>query len=402
MSKKTSADTLPVRIVGACTQRVWGATPDVWLMRAFRAEGAEHFLTPQDPLPESGEIVLLRADAVLDRPVVKAILNRPGQYLLYANEGPDSNESAAKQMLAARVPVGLAGRTAELLSAEPPSSKSPSSIVDDLDAFDAGEFSGAYWHDLRKRAVPLAARVTAQTLPALEWRMFMSTYKGVTDAITKYVWPRPAFWTTKLCVSLGITPNTVTFVSLLLVIAAFFLFLDGAWAFGLIAAWLMTFLDTVDGKLARVTYSYSKFGNFFDHGIDLIHPPFWYVAWGLGSNINSTSLEQTILYWLLGVILVGYVVQRIVEGLFILFFRIEIHVWRPFDSFFRLITARRNPNLVILTAATLFGRPDLGLAAVAVWTAASLLVHLVQLAQAGFAARRGQALTSWLSASAAP
>ena len=58
-----------------------------------------------------------------------------------------------------------------------------------------------------------------------------------------------------------------------------------------------------------------------------------------------------------------------------------IHVWRPFDSFFRLITARRNPNLVILTPAALLGRPDVGILLVALWTALSLVVHAVQIVQ---------------------
>jgi hypothetical protein len=43
----------------------------------------------------------------------------------------------------------------------------------------------------------------------------------------------------------------------------------------------------------------------------------------------------------------------------------EIHTWQPVDSWFRLVTARRNPNLVLLTAGTAAGRPDLGMAAVA-------------------------------------
>src|SRR3546814_2416912 len=47
----------------------------------------------------------------------------------------------------------------------------------------------------------------------------------------------------------------------------------GFWT-GLAAAWIMTFLDTVDGKLARVTLASSRWGNAYDHGIDLIHPPF--------------------------------------------------------------------------------------------------------------------------------
>ena len=72
------------------------------------------------------------------------------------------------------------------------------------------------------------------------------------------------------------SPNQVTFAGLLLTIAAFYLFWTGQFGWGLVAAWIMTFLDTVDGKLARVTLTSSKIGNVFDHGIDLIHPPFWW------------------------------------------------------------------------------------------------------------------------------
>ena len=41
-------------------------------------------------------------------------------------------------------------------------------------------------------------------------------------------------------------------------------------------------LDTVDGKLARCTITSSKIGEAIDHGIDLVHPPFWWWAWGVG------------------------------------------------------------------------------------------------------------------------
>ena len=66
-----------------------------------------------------------------------------------------------------------------------------------------------------------------------------------------------------------------------------------------------------------------------------------------------------------------------------------------FRSFFRLITARRNPNLLLLTPAALLGRPDIGLILVAIWTALSLGVHVVQMIQ-GLLAPKGQ-VASWLS-----
>ena len=101
--------------------------------------------------------------------------------------------------------------------------------------------------------------------------------------------------------------------------------------------------------------------------------------------------------WCSAVIVAGYVLQRVEEGVFIACFGIEMHIWQRFDSRFRLITARRNPNLLLLTASVLLGRPDLGIVAVAIWTAASLLVHALRLVQAALARRRGK-LQSWLAA----
>jgi hypothetical protein len=74
----------------------------------------------------------------------------------------------------------------------------------------------------------------------------------------------------------------------------------------------------------------------------------------------------------------------------------DMHVWRPFDSWFRLITARRNPNMVILVASLVLARPDLGIIAVAWWTIISLAVHVVQVIQLSQARKSGRAITSWL------
>src|SRR3546814_15296996 len=83
----------------------------------------------------------------------------------------------------------------------------------------------------------------------------------------------------------------------------------------------MTFLDTVDGKLARVTVTHTKFGNVFDHGIDLVHPPFWYWAWMIG--LQATGMTPPDALPLLAVIVGGYVLQRAEEGVFIARHRIE-------------------------------------------------------------------------------
>jgi hypothetical protein len=53
--------------------------------------------------------------------------------------------------------------------------------------------------------------------------------------------------------------------------------------------------------------------------------------------------------------------------------------------------------MVILVAALLFGRPDIGLELVACWTIISLIFHAVRLAQASEQAARGKPIVSWLS-----
>jgi phosphatidylglycerophosphate synthase len=157
----------------------------------------------------------------------------------------------------------------------------------------------------------------------------------------------------------------------------------------------MSFLDTVDGKLARVTQTSSRFGNYFDHLIDMLHPPLWWIAWWWGAG---AALDPQPGWWNAAGIAVfaGYIALRLLEWSFIATFGVRIHTWRRWDSRFRLISSRRNPNLILLSAATLCGRPDLGLAAVALWTVGSFAIHGVRWVQAWLEVRRSGPLRSWL------
>ena len=101
----------------------------------------------------------------------------------------------------------------------------------------------------------------------------------------------------------------------------------------------------------------------------------------------------------LWIIVVGYVVGRLLEGVFHLWFKIQTHIWRPVDSFFRTITARRNPNLALLMLGALVGRPDLGFVAVAIWTILSIGFHIIRIAQAAWVRHRDGEIKSWLSES---
>lgn len=255
---------------------------------------------------------------------------------------------------------------------------------------------GFYNEKLRKTERPFAIRVSPQTRTAIERASYFGAYKGVTDLLTKYLWPELAFHLTRLAAALKMTPNMVTGIGAVMCVLATILFYHGAFWPGMAAGFVFMVLDTVDGKLARCTITSSKWGNVFDHGIDLVHPPFWWATWGLGLGSVGLALPVGTFAALMLAILAGYVLQRLCEGIFLKYAGMDMHVWRPFDSWFRLITARRNPNMVILFISLIAGRPDIGLIAVAWWTILSLLVHVVQVIQLVQARKAGRPITSWL------
>ena len=259
---------------------------------------------------------------------------------------------------------------------------------------DTGDFT---YRKLRKRQRPFVMRLDPANPDPVERAAYDASYKGVTDALTLYRWRRPAFYLTRWAARAGMTPNFVTAIGFVLCVAAFFLFMAGWYWTGVAAGFGFMVLDTVDGKLARCTGQSSRWGNVFDHGVDLIHPPFWWWAWAKGLHAYGQPMERVLELMVVGAIILGYIAQRLIEGIFVRRYGMHIHVWRPVDSKFRLITARRNPNMVILVAALLVGRPDLGIELVALWTIVSLIFHAVRLAQANARRERGRPVSSWLA-----
>ena len=268
--------------------------------------------------------------------------------------------------------------------------------LDGLEQLDAHDTKVSY-DELRKREQPFVLPLSPATAGEVEQAAYDASYKGVTDALTLYLWRKPAFHLTRWAAELGFTPNAVTGIGAILCLLAFFYFWFGQYWLGIAAGFVFMVLDTVDGKLARCTGASSKWGEAFDHGIDLIHPPFWWWAWTHGLAAYGRPLEPVYETMLLAAIVIGYVAQRVIEGIFIARFKMHIHVWEKIDSQFRLVTARRNPNMVILVAALLVGRPDTGLELVGLWTIVSLIFHIVRLAQAEMQAWRGVPVVSWLA-----
>jgi len=371
-------------LLGLCEIRIWGSSASDRAELLLRRMGIEDVVIAGEPEESDGTLLYLRADCMVDQSLLEALRQYPNAILVAETE-------SGFAAIAARAP----GRKSQQVSAF---LQSDMVVLRDLTfagfrIVRADEFGGTYNTDLRKRDMAVAALLTEENVPALEWASFKAAYKGVTDVVTKYVWPPVAFPITRVLSRLGVTPNQVTFVSLLFAIATGILFWNGLYLPGVACGWAMALLDTVDGKLARVTLTSSKWGNVFDHGIDIVAPPLWWLAWWLGLPDNSSSW----IAWSVWVVLGGHLAGKLIEQAFISTFGFKIHMWQPFDSMFRLVTARRNPNLIILSLAALAGAPGIGYLVLAAWIIICFDLHAVRYLQAFVLYRNGEEIKPWLS-----
>ncbi|MCP4626957.1 MAG: CDP-alcohol phosphatidyltransferase family protein [bacterium] len=378
--------TVYVHIIDDSPAQIWGLTSRQRKLRVLEAAGVTEIVEDISTVPENSSVVLFRGDYLFDDRVINYIVQATDVILKI----PQGTTSA---FVAAHVSCGKADQVREALASNLTSPPSPAGVrIETLKML-----AISFQERLLKFEPPFVLPITAENARILERRLFDWSYKGVTDLVTKWAWPRPAQWVVGQCVRFRLRPNHVTVIGLILVILAGLFFAYGWYCWGLLAGWLMTFLDTVDGKLARVTVTSSKFGHYFDHIIDLIHPPIWYLLWGVGLEISQFSvggLSLSTAYWL---IVIGYVAGRLVEGVFLAWLgKFGLFCWRPIDSYFRLITARRNPCMILLTVGVIGGHADWGLFAVTIWTVLTSIFLLIRLLMALNARLADGAVRSWL------
>jgi len=232
----------------------------------------------------------------------------------------------------------------------------------------------SYIKKLRRDLAPFAFQVSNDvSRRRVERFLFDSNYKGSTDFMTKWVYPPLVWRILHFLTQRSVKPNSVTFVGIVACFSAVPFFATGMWVPGLVLAYLMSVLDSVDGKLARLTYQSSAQGDVLDHGMDLVHPPFWYWAWGWalsGGDVGAGVFQASM--WMV----VFYIFDRVMEMLFTAGTGKSIHGYSAVDARMRTFISRRNVNLAVFTVALAFGMAVPAFYAIVAWQAASALFHL--------------------------
>src|SRR6185369_6060208 len=157
---------------------------------------------------DAQHMVLLRADWVYDDPFVRGLVARTAPCGMW-------NEAGCVALVV--TPSRVAEASALLAQGRAP---------EDLPRIPQHEIAGSYNDKLRKREPPFLLPLTAAQLPAIEKRVFAGSYKGVTDFVT-LSWPKAVSAVTRVCANLGLTPNMVTSVSLVMTLLATWLFWHG-------------------------------------------------------------------------------------------------------------------------------------------------------------------------------
>ena len=259
-----TADTLVVP-VGDNSTRMWGLTTRERLRRIAGAQGMR--------LGDAGPGLLVNLGFVFDPAWLRWAAANPGHAVtrggaIALTHCRDEAEAAAVEKAMSK---GLSAPTG-------------------METVAQESFGSLHNKMLRKREQPFLEALTDGNARALERTSYYASYKGVTDLLTKYLWPEWALVLTRAAAKAGISPNAVTLVGAALCVVAGVAFYWGWFWTGLAMGLAFMVLDTVDGKLARCTITSSRMGDRLDHGIDLVHPPLWWLAWGIGLEAYGRPL----------------------------------------------------------------------------------------------------------------
>ena len=179
----------------------------------------------------------------------------------------------------------------------------------------------------------------------------------------------------------SITPNQVTFITLIVGLITTFLFASGYLWWGAILALLIGVLDGVDGKLARVKEETTELGG-WEHSLDYVVELSWWIA--LASWFHRSGELPTAYRWLLLLFtadLLGRLAKRSVK----LRLHRNLDDVSAFDRVVRYVAGRRNIYVWIFAIGLLLGYAASAFAGLCAWGGLSAAIHAIRAMQIRFA-----------------
>ena len=181
--------------------KLWGLDSVQRLQRQLQAVHKElaggltaiHWLSHSSEIPGDGQILILNGSFLFENRTLRGVLDRANSALLHEN----GNIAAA---------FVETSRAAEILAQIQDDDQQVPDGIEILHTRDMETFD----ESLKRSTMPLLEPVNSENRAALENRLYGNAYKGITDLVTKFVWPKPAKRVVNVCARLHISPNMVT------------------------------------------------------------------------------------------------------------------------------------------------------------------------------------------------
>ena len=277
-----------------------------------------------------------------------------------------------------RNPCGPALITRDFLFALPPTVPLLNELIRKIDHGKIHVVDAAKQDDyivaMRRHVRPVCFRAPLEQDRRLAERIILnSAQKGTLDLPAYLHAPIETRIIALLCKT-RITPNQITIAGLMIGISATVAFALGRVGLGILAALIFGIVDGLDGKQARVKIETTERGK-WEHHLDYLIENSWWAAiafhlWRSGQFPNA--------FYFLALLIASHLLDesakrwaKIVKG------RLLDDI-APFDRAFRLIAARRNVYIWVLTGGFLLGAFPQSYAIICGWAAVSAVVHLAR------------------------
>ncbi len=210
---------------------------------------------------------------------------------------------------------------------------------------------------------------------AVTERLLTATQKKVVDLPSEFIDPPFENAITRALVNTPITPNHVTLFCAAVAAGIAVLFWEGWLWGGVVATYLVEWLDGVDGKLARLRLQFSELGK-NESTVDYFCENAWWIA--LGVHFASTG-HAPLAWWAMGLL----VVSDTLDNLWFTFAGAK-GLPHPselgdIDRRFHRIGGRRNIYCAMLLIGLLLQAPWEAYLAVAAWAFLTQLFHAVRI-----------------------
>ena len=152
------------------------------------------------------------------------------------------------------------------------------------------------WYNPKRHQNTTFKPETAKELKKLKLRLANRSNDGFYSVLILRRLSKPI---TALSIRFGISPNTITFISLLIGFYSAYLFTQESYILGALFFQLSLIVDCSDGEVARYTRKFSNFGRWFDASTDRIKE---YLVYGALAYSATDGSNQ---FWILAIALMA-------------------------------------------------------------------------------------------------